>query len=97
MEDLNFKTMKHLCIYKLFLLFLAATSLISISCGNIQKRSRTTDDSRLEAAIVKTDDIGVIEETIDIPIAVNLSNFKQDCMIVICILKLRVRMIIQFI
>lgn len=61
------------------LCFITAFSLVFMSCGNSQKKSNTSADNQEEAAIVKINDMaGNAEETVDIPIAVNLSNYTQE-------------------
>ena len=81
MKIIFFKKMPSLCVFRfvLLLLFVVVISLTSISCGSSSKRSSTSDENQEEAAIVKFNDIEEnAEETVDIPIAVNLSNYTQE-------------------
>lgn len=75
MKGLNYKTMKRLCTYRLVLLLFFVISLIFIFCENPRKKRNTGGESQLETAMVKAENE---EETVDIPIAVNLSNYTWN-------------------
>ena len=61
--------------------FFIVISLVYISCGNSSKKNSTSEDSQMEATIAASNGMEeIIEEYIDIPIAINLSHTEDEDM-----------------
>lgn len=80
MKVLHYKTKVLLCTFRVALLsYLILTSMIIVSCGNSSKRNISEDGCQQAASVLRTDIVDNIkEETVDIPITVNLSNNTQE-------------------
>lgn len=64
-----------------FLLCLVVISMISVSCGNFSKKNTSSDDNQMEANLIGIDGLDEIsEESIDIPIAINLAHTEDEDM-----------------
>lgn len=80
MKDWVYKKTKRLGTLKIeYLLCFILINLMSVSCGNSTKRNNASNETKVVATLVQNKDIDeFIEEKIDIPIAVNLSNFREE-------------------
>ena len=64
-----------------FLLCLVVLSMVSVSCGNSSKKNTSSDDNQMEANLIGTDGLDEIaEESIDIPIPINLIHTEDEDM-----------------
>ena len=62
-----------------FLLCLVVISMVSVSCGNSSKKNTSSDDNQMVANLIGTDGLGEIaEESIDIPVAINLIHTEDE-------------------
>lgn len=63
------------------LLCLVVISMVSVSCGSSYKKNISSDDNQMEAHLNGTDGLDEIaEESIDIPIAINLIHTEDEDM-----------------
>lgn len=63
------------------LLCLVVISMVSVSCGNSSKKNTSSDDNQMEANLIGTYSLDEIsEESIDIPVAINLIHTEDEDM-----------------
>lgn len=82
MNKFQCKNKLHLCTSELvILLCFVIVPFFSVSCGNSSKKNTSSADNQMEANLIGTDGLDEIaEESIDIPIAINLIHTEDEDM-----------------
>lgn len=75
------KVLYFLTLGKVFLLCIVVISMVAVSCGNSSKKNISSEDNQMEANLIGTGGLDEIaEESIDIPVAINLIHTEDEDM-----------------